>query len=183
MCIIKSSEWHQAMKAIKNPIDSCVVLPDNRRTFDSFQSFVVALAKSQDHRVIYGVFSFGGYIRCGTSMVVCLGNPVTRASQSGGRGLIPRARWLKQSGIVRCDELAPKSRDSKHRANFVFEHGKAVLCSKLHQKANMKRDKQRVVEYYKGKSANEVSELIKTKPDFMKSEEWFVLKAKTIAHM
>jgi hypothetical protein len=74
------------MKAIRNPIDSCVVLPDNRRTFDSFQSFVVALAKSQDHRVIYGVFSFGGYIRCGTSMVVCLGNPVTRASQSGEGG-------------------------------------------------------------------------------------------------
>ena len=59
MFIIKSSEWHQAMNGIKNPIDFCVVLPDNRRTFDRFQSFVVALAKSQDHRVIYGVFAFG----------------------------------------------------------------------------------------------------------------------------
>ena len=64
MCIIKSSEWHQTMKAIANPIDSCVVLPDNRRTFDCFQSFVVALAKSQDHRVIYGVFAFGDWLDC-----------------------------------------------------------------------------------------------------------------------
>jgi len=47
------------VKPIENPIDFCVVLPDNRRTFDWFQSFVVALAKSQDHRVIYGVFAFG----------------------------------------------------------------------------------------------------------------------------
>ena len=45
-------------KPIENPIDFCVVLPDNRRTFDWFQSFVVALAKSQDRRVIYGVFCF-----------------------------------------------------------------------------------------------------------------------------
>ena len=47
------------MNGIENPIDFCVVLPDNRRTFEYFQSFVVALAKSQDHRVIYGVFAFG----------------------------------------------------------------------------------------------------------------------------
>lgn len=58
MFIIKSSEWHQAMKRIENPIDFCAVLPDNWRTFDSFQSSVVALAKSQDRRVIYGVFCF-----------------------------------------------------------------------------------------------------------------------------
>jgi hypothetical protein len=44
---------------LKNPIDSCVVLSDNWRTFELIQSSVVALAKSQDHRVIYGVFAFG----------------------------------------------------------------------------------------------------------------------------
>ena len=43
---------------LKNPIDSCVVLSDNWRTFELIQSSVVALAKSQDHRVIYGVFCF-----------------------------------------------------------------------------------------------------------------------------
>ena len=63
MFIIKSSEWHQAMNGIKNPIDFCVVLPDNRRTFDSVQSSVVAL---------------GGCV---------LGYPVTRANYSRGGGL------------------------------------------------------------------------------------------------
>ena len=43
---------------LKNPIDSCVVLSDNWRTFELIQSSVVALAKSQDRRVIYGVFCF-----------------------------------------------------------------------------------------------------------------------------
>jgi hypothetical protein len=52
------------MNGIENPIDFCVVLPDNRRTFDSVQSSVVALAKSQDHRVIYGVFAFGDCKDC-----------------------------------------------------------------------------------------------------------------------
>jgi len=45
-------------KQITNPIDFCAVLPDNWRTFDLLQSSVVALAKSQDRRVIYGVFCF-----------------------------------------------------------------------------------------------------------------------------
>jgi hypothetical protein len=41
-----------------NPIDFCAVLSDNWRTFELIQSSVVALAKSQDRRVIYGVFCF-----------------------------------------------------------------------------------------------------------------------------
>mgnify|MGYP007046848279 CR=1 FL=1 len=53
------------MKVLRNPIDFCVVLPDNRRTFDSVQSFVVALAKSQDHRASCGVFAFGDLDRQG----------------------------------------------------------------------------------------------------------------------
>ena len=43
---------------IVNLIDSCVVLLDNKPTFDLRHTFVVALAKSQDHRVIYEVFCF-----------------------------------------------------------------------------------------------------------------------------
>ena len=86
MFIIKSSEWHRTMKAIENPIDSCVVLPDNRRTFDSFQSFVVALAKSQDHRVIYGVFCVW-WLCNAVRRWLHLGYPVTRANYSRGGGL------------------------------------------------------------------------------------------------
>ena len=119
MCIIKSSEWHQAMKQITNPIDSCVVLPDNWRTFDLFQSSVVALAKSQDHRVIYGVFAFGQ--RNAVRRWLRLRYPDTRASQIGERGLSLRARWLKQSGTVRCDDMAPKGKLSTSRAKLGFD--------------------------------------------------------------
>ena len=45
----------------------------------------------------------------------------------------------------------------------------------------MNRTKTRAMNYYKGKSANEIASLIKNTPDFMKSAEWFVLKAQTIA--
>ena len=135
------------MKVLQNPIDFCVVLPDNRRTFEYFQSFVVALAKSQDHRVIYGVFSFGGYIRCGTSMVVCLGNPVTRASQSGEGG--PRiepggkaVRSLSLSSDYAKTWLLRVMYASTERT-VVFEHGKAVLCSSIHQRVIHTRGYQR----------------------------------------
>ena len=86
MFIIKSSEWHQAMNGIKNPIDFCVVLPDNWRTFDLFQSSVVALAKSQDHRVIYGVFCIWRLCNA-VRQWLHLGYPVTRANYSRGGGL------------------------------------------------------------------------------------------------
>jgi hypothetical protein len=95
---------------------------------------VVALAKSQDHRESCGVFAFGqsNAVRRWFDLRYL----VTRANQSKDGGRIPRARWLKESGIVRCDDMAPKS-SYQHRANFVFEHGKAVLCSNIHQKAGI----------------------------------------------
>jgi len=77
--------------------------------------------------------------------------------------------------------LHTKGTGIEAQANFGFDHGKAVLCSNIHQRAIMNRAKRRVVEYYQDKSPNEIAELIKTTPDFMKSEEWFILKAATIA--
>lgn len=44
----------------------------------------------------------------------------------------------------------------------------------------MERYKKRVVDYYEGKSANEIASLIKQDHSFMRSEEWFILKAQTI---
>jgi hypothetical protein len=98
-----------------------------------FNRLAVALAKSQDHRASCGVFAFGQ--RNAVRRWLRLRYPAARASQGRERGLIPRARWLKQSGLVRCDDMAPKSK-SRHRANFGYDHGKAVLCSNIHQKAN-----------------------------------------------
>ena len=126
-------EWHLGERGGSlNPTDICAVLSDDKRTFDSPQSLVVALAKSQDHRASCGVFAFG--LPNAVRRWLGMRYPVTRASQSGGRGLIPRARWLKQSEIVRCDDMAPKS-NIEAQANFDFDHGKAVLCSNIHQRA------------------------------------------------
>jgi hypothetical protein len=97
-----------------------------------FNRFAVALAKSQDHRASCGVFAFGQ--RNAVRRWLRLRYPDTRASQIGERGLSLRARWLKQSEAVRCDDMAPKS-NIEAQANFDFDHGKAVLCSNIHQRA------------------------------------------------
>jgi hypothetical protein len=62
-----------------------------------------------------------------------LNNPVTRASQSRGGGRIPRAGRLKKSRITQR-RLAPYEGQSKRRANFGFDHGKATLCSGIHHR-------------------------------------------------
>ena len=112
-------EWHlgERMESL-NPIVFCAVLSDDKRTFDSIQSLVVALAKSQDRRVNYGVFAFG--LHNAVRRWLCLRYPVTRANQSRERGRIPRAWWLKQSGLMRCDEMAPRTLIQKHRAKLAF---------------------------------------------------------------
>ena len=127
-------EWHLDDELSTNPAGFCVVLSYSMTSLlTQFNRLVVAFAKSRDHRASCGVFAFGqpNAVR----RWLGLRYPVTRANQSGERGRIPRARWLKQSGLVRCDDMAPKSK-SRHRANFGYDHGKAVLCSNNHQKAS-----------------------------------------------
>ena len=134
---LKRLEWHLDVEVNLNPAGYCVVLSYSMTSLlIDLNRLVVALAKSQDHRASCGVFAFG----LPNAVRRWLGKryPVTRASQSRERGRIPRARWLKQSGLVRCDDMAPKSK-SRHRANFGYDHGKAVLCSNIHQKANLRR--------------------------------------------
>ena len=136
MCIIKSSEWHQAMNGIRNPIDFCVVLPDNRRTFDSVQSFVVALAKSQDHRASCGVFAFGQ--RNAVRQWLRLRYPDTRLARSGNVGLV-----LERGGEIVWDSAmrwhGSEEQYIEAQANFGYDHGKAVLCSNIHQRAVVTR--------------------------------------------
>ena len=102
---MQPSEWHQTMKQLENPIDFCAVLPDNRRTFELFQSFVVALAKSQDRRVIYGVFALVA-TQCGTS-VVAFGIPCYTSKLKQGRWAENRAEWFgrKSKKSVQCDAM------------------------------------------------------------------------------
>ena len=127
-------EWHLGVDANLEPRRVlCGLVVRQASLLISVNRLAVALAKSQDHRASCGVFAFGqpNAVR----RWLGLRYPVTRASQNGERGRIPRARWLKQSGLVRCDDMAPESK-SRHRANFGYDHGKAVLCSNNHQKAS-----------------------------------------------
>lgn len=105
-------EWHLgAESCLRNPAGYCVVLSYSKRVFwTTFNRLAVVLAKNQDHRASCGVFAFGQ--RNAVRQWLRLRYPDTRASQIGERGLSPRARWLKQSGTVRGDDMAPKG---KHR--------------------------------------------------------------------
>ena len=126
-------EWHLDVdgnqKTPQSPVWSCQT---TNELLISVIRFVVALAKSQDHREFCGVFAFGQ--RNAVRRWLRLRYPDTRANQIGERGLSLRARWLKQSEAVRCDDMAPKS-NIDAQANFGFDHGKAVLCSNIHQRA------------------------------------------------
>ena len=115
----KRLEWHLGVEVNLNPAGFCVVLSYSMTSLlIDLNRLVVALAKSQDHRASCGVFAFG----LPNAVRRWLGKryPVTRASQSRERGRIPRARWLKQSGLVRCDDMAPKSK-SRHRAKLHLD--------------------------------------------------------------
>ena len=104
-------EWHLDVdgnrRTLQIPVRSCQT---TNELLISVIRFVVALAKSQDRREICRVFAFGQ--RNAVRQWLRLRYPDTRANQIGERGLSPRARWLKQSGTVRGDDMAPKG---KHR--------------------------------------------------------------------
>ena len=103
-------------KPIENPIDFCVVLPDNRRTFDWFQSFVVALAKSQDHRAIYGVFFFWRLCTA-VRRWLHLGIPCYTSELKQGRWAKDRAEWFgrKSKKSVLCDAMTWLRREVIHK--------------------------------------------------------------------
>ena len=103
-------------KPIANPIDFCAVLPDNRRTFDWFQSFVVALAKSQDHRVIYGVFCVW-WLCNAVRRWLHLGIPCYTSELKQGRWAKDRAEWFgrKSKKSVLCDAMTWLRREVIHK--------------------------------------------------------------------
>ena len=101
----KRLEWHLGDELGRTPQGTVWSCRTASESFDQFNRLAVALAKSRDHRASCGVFAFGqpDAVRRWSG----LRYPATRASQSRERGRIARARWLKQSGIVRCDDMAP----------------------------------------------------------------------------
>ena len=125
-------EWHQGgdgyRKTLQITVRSCQT---TNELLISVIRFVVALAKSQDRREICRVFSFGQ--RNAVRRWLRLRYPVTRASQSRERGRSLERGGLKKSGLVRCEDMAPKSTER----TVDLDHGKAVLCSNIHQKAGV----------------------------------------------
>ena len=87
-------EWHLGDNANLEPRKVlCGLVRQQARFLIRVNRLVVALAKSQDHRASCGVFAFG--LPNAVRRWLGMRYPVTRASQSGGRGRILRARWLK----------------------------------------------------------------------------------------
>jgi hypothetical protein len=119
-------EWHLGDESCqRNPAGFCVVLSYSKRVFwTTFNRLVVAHAKSQDHRASCGVFAFG----LPNAVRQWLGKryPVTRASQNRDGGRIPRAGWLKESGIVQVRRHGSEGHSTERNP---FYYGKAVLCS------------------------------------------------------
>ena len=69
-----------------------------------------------------------------------LKNPVTRASQSGGGGRIPRAGRLKQVWVSAMRRHGSEGQASSTERTVGLYHGKAVLCSNNHQRSIMRRE-------------------------------------------
>ena len=126
-------EWHLGDELSLEPRRFlCGLDRQQASLLTQFNRLAVVLAKNQDHRASCGVFVFGQ--RNAVRQWLRLRYPDTRASQIGERGLSPRARWLKQSGT--CEAMTWLRKASiEAQANFGFDHGKAVLCSNIHQKA------------------------------------------------
>ena len=104
-------EWHLGDELSLEPRRFlCGLDRQQASLLTQFNRLAVVLAKNQDHRASCGVFAFGQ--RNAVRQWLRLRYPDTRANQIGERGLSPRARWLKQSGTVRGDDMAPKG---KHR--------------------------------------------------------------------
>ena len=126
-------EWHQDVDAnrrtLQIPVWSCQT---TNELLISVIRFVVALAKSQDHRVICRVFAFGQ--RNAVRQWLRLRYPETRLARSGSVGLV-----LERGGEIVWDSAVAmawlRRADIEAQANFGFDHGKAVLCSNIHQRA------------------------------------------------
>lgn len=125
-------EWHRDDEATETPqgtVWSCKVAGV---TFGRFNRLAAALAKSQDHRASCGVFAFGQ--RNAVRQWLRLRYPNTRLARLGNVGLV-----LERGGEIVWDSAmrwhGSEEQNIEAQANFGFDHGKAVLCSNIHQRA------------------------------------------------
>ena len=134
-------EWHQGEKRQKRFITpqgtvwSCRVVSDWDFSLLT-NRFATAHAKSQDHRASCGVFAFGQ--RNTVRQWLRLRYPDTRLARSGNVGLV-----LERGGEIVWDSAmrwhGSEEQYIEAQANFGYDHGKAVLCSNIHQRAVVTR--------------------------------------------
>jgi hypothetical protein len=127
-------EWHRDDNANQEPRRFfCGLARRQARFLISVNRLAVALAKSQDHRASCGVFAFGR--RNTVRQWLRLRYPDTRQARSGSVGLV-----LERGGEIVWDSAIAMTwlhkSSNKAQANFGYDHGKAVLCSNIHQKSN-----------------------------------------------
>ena len=126
-------EWHLDETLIRKPHRFlCDLARRQARFLISVNRLAVALAKSQDHIATYGVFAFGQ--RNAVRQWLRGRYPDTRQARLGSVGLV-----LERGGEIVWDSAIAmtwlRKASIEAQANFGFDHGKAVLCSNIHQKA------------------------------------------------
>jgi hypothetical protein len=125
-------EWHLGDESTVNPAEFCVVLQGSKRDFCRFNRLAAVLAKNQDHRALCGVFVFGQHNA--VRQWLCLRYPDTRQTRTGNVGLVlERGGEIVWNSAIAMAWLRRASIEAQ--ANFGCDHGKAVLCSDIHQRA------------------------------------------------
>ena len=130
-------EWHRDDNANQEPRRFfCGLARRQARFLISVNRLAVALAKSQDHRASCGVFAFGQ--RNAVRQWLRLRYPDTRLARSGSVGLV-----LERGGEIVWDSAmrwhGSEEQYIEAQANCGYDHGKAVLCSNIHQRAIVTR--------------------------------------------
>jgi len=130
-------EWHRDDESYYEPRRVlCGLVVRQASLLITFNRLAVALAKSQDHRASCGVFAFGQ--RNAVRQWLRLRYPDTRLARSGNVGLV-----LERGGEIVWDSAmrwhGSEEQYIEAQANCGCDHGKAVLCSNIHQRAIVTR--------------------------------------------
>lgn len=132
-------EWHQGDEnRVNNPSDTCGGSCQSiKRGFCLFSIALLLLTpRAKIHQSYLRGFSFGQ--RNTVRQWLRLRYPDTRLARSGNVGLV-----LERGGEIVWDSAmrwhGSEEQNIEAQANFGYDHGKAVLCSNIHQRAVVNR--------------------------------------------
>jgi hypothetical protein len=131
-------EWHLGDElSLKPRRFLCGLDRQQASLLTQFNRLAVVLAKNQDHRASCGVFAFGQ--RNTVRQWLRLRYLDTRQTKSGNVGLVLERGGCRQSETVQLRWHGSEEQIIEVQANFGYDHGKAVLCSNIHQRAVVDR--------------------------------------------